>query len=178
MKRKLIQISALVLLLLVTGVFWGTWFTLTRSIEDFSVNEFIHIGKVIIANVATPMSIIMPLCIVMMGLSLWFYSRKRRSGLYFSIAALGLMILTLLITLTVLVPIDNEIKLWTASSAPTDWANIRNNWQIYHAIRTFTALGSFVCFGLSVLQYKGQRHRHHHSTNTRIIGAGHLAKAN
>ena len=40
--------------MLITGVFWGTWFTLTRSIESFSSEEFVHIGKVIIANVAVP----------------------------------------------------------------------------------------------------------------------------
>ncbi len=37
MKSKLVHFIALFLLMLVTGVFWGTWFTLTRSIEAFSL---------------------------------------------------------------------------------------------------------------------------------------------
>ena len=59
MKSKIIDFAALFLLALVTGVFWETWFTLTRSIETFSAAEFIHIGKTIIANVAVPMRILM-----------------------------------------------------------------------------------------------------------------------
>jgi hypothetical protein len=52
--------AGLFLLALVMGVFWGTWFTLTRSIETFSADEFIHIGQTIITNVAWPMRILMP----------------------------------------------------------------------------------------------------------------------
>ena len=110
MKRKLIYFSALFLLMLTTGVFWGTWFTLTRSLETFSLEEFIHIGKVIISNVALPMRVIMPSGILLMLLSVWFNPYKKTKGFYLGVLSLGLIILTLLITLIVLVPIDNEIK--------------------------------------------------------------------
>jgi uncharacterized membrane protein len=154
MKIKLIQFTASFLLLLVTGVFWGTWFTLTRSIESFSAAEFIHIGKVIIANVAVPMSIIMPSCILFMILSLWFYYPKNAVTFYFNILALLLIIITLLITLLILVPIDNNIKHWSASTAPADWESIRARWQFYHTVRTFTSLASFGLFTFSILKIK------------------------
>ena len=140
--------------MMVTGVFWGTWFTLTRSIEDFSAAEFIHIGKTIIANVAVPMSIIMPACILFMILSLWFYPQKKSAGFYFNITAFILIIITLLVTLLILVPIDNQIKLWTASTAPFNWEEIRNRWQFFHALRTFTSLAGFACFALSIIDNK------------------------
>src|SRR6266566_1763960 len=66
MKLKVIEFTTLILAALVMGVFWGTWFTLTRSIPDFSATEFIHIGKTIIANVAVPMAILMPVTLLMM----------------------------------------------------------------------------------------------------------------
>ena len=70
----------MVLLMLITGVFWGTWFTLTRSIGEFSSAEFIHIGKVIIANVANPMKILMPAGILFLGWTTWTeYHKKRRT---------------------------------------------------------------------------------------------------
>jgi len=56
--------------MLVTGIFWGTWFSLNRSIQVFSAEEFIHIGKTIIANLAVPMQFIMPSCILFMLLSI------------------------------------------------------------------------------------------------------------
>jgi uncharacterized membrane protein len=156
MKIKIIHFISLFLLLLVTGVFWGTWFTLTRSLDEFSAGEFIHIGKVIIVNVAVPMSIIMPLCILFMILSISFYRERKSSGFYLSILALVLIIITLLITLLVLVPIDNQIKHWTTFTLPTNWELIRSRWNSYHAYRTFSSLASFGCFTLSILNYRKQ----------------------
>lgn len=152
MKIKIINVSGLFLLMLVTGVFWGTWFTLTRSLPDFSAGEFIHIGKVIIANVAVPMRILMPLCIIFMLLSILFYPQKKTLGFYFNIAAFILIIITLLITLLILVPIDNQIKIWTIETIPVDWQDIRSRWDLFHTIRTFTSLTSLALFELAVMK--------------------------
>ena len=151
MKHKFIYFTSLFLLMIITGVFWGTWFTLTRSIESFSSEEFVHIGKVIIANVAVPMSVIMPSGILMILLSLWFYTRKNSLGFYSGLLSFVLIIVVLLVTLLVLVPIDNNIKEWTTSTLPEKWEDIRDKWKIFHAIRTFTSLASFACFSFFIL---------------------------
>jgi len=149
--RKLIYLGSLFFLMLITGVFWGTWFTLTRSIESFSPDEFTHIGKVIIANVAMPMRIIMPSGILLILLSLWHHRQNRTTGFYMGVFSLILLITTLLITVLVLVPIDNDIKEWTTTTIPRDFEEIRHKWKTYHAIRTFLSLASFVCFSLFIL---------------------------
>src|SRR5438874_6871223 len=84
---NLVQFVALFLLCLVTGVFWGTWFSLSRSMEMFSAEEFIHIGKTIIQNLAMPMRIILPACLVCMILSVVWYPQKKSGGFYFCIAS-------------------------------------------------------------------------------------------
>lgn len=151
MNRKVIYAGSLFLLMLITGVFWGTWFTLTRSIESFSAAEFIHIGKVIISNVAVPMRIIMPSGILLMLASLWISEQKKTKGFYLGLIALLLLIATLLITVFILVPIDNDIKNWTAITVPQDFETIRLTWKKFHAIRTFLCLASFVCFSLFIV---------------------------
>jgi len=70
MKLKATEFLALLLIALVMGVFWGTWFTLTRSLENFTPSEFLHIGKTIIANVAMPMRILMPATLLVMLLAI------------------------------------------------------------------------------------------------------------
>jgi hypothetical protein len=150
-KHKIISFSALFLLMLITGVFWGTWFTLTRSIEDFSPEEFIHIGKTIIANVAMPMRIIVPSGIILMFLALWFTKNKRTTSFILGVFSFALIIAVLLITLTVLVPIDNDINEWTASTIPSNWSEIRQKWDLFHSIRTFASLTSFACFSIFIL---------------------------
>ena len=153
MKHKLIYFLSLFLLMLITGVFWGTWFTLTRSFESFSAAEFIHIGKVIIANVAVPMSIIMPLGILLMIVSLWVYPAKGSAAFYVGVLSFVLLIITLLVTLMVLVPIDNDIKNWTAANLPANFEDIRKEWKTFHAIRTFTSLASFAFYAWFILAF-------------------------
>jgi hypothetical protein len=143
MTYRFIQFIALFLLMSVTGVFWGTWFSLSRSMEVFSAAEFIHIGKTIIQNLAVPMRIIMPSCILFMFLEIWFHPRKKSPPFYFSLLSLVLIIAALVITLGVEVPIDNQIKEWTAETAPIDWEAIRDRWEFFHGLRTFVSLCAF-----------------------------------
>jgi len=149
--RRLIYFAALFLLMLITGVFWGTWFTLTRSLENFSADEFIHIGKVIISNVAVPMAIIMPACILLIALSLWLYRPKKSTGFYFGLVSFVLIIIVLIVTLTILVPIDNQIKQWTPSTVPENWQQTRSKWDMFHTLRTFASLLNFACFSVAIL---------------------------
>jgi len=151
MTLKLTNFVALFLLALVAGVFWGTWFTLTRSIETFSPAEFIHIGKTIIANVAWPMRILMPACILFMVLAAGLYPEKKSPGFFLNVAACLLIIVALLITLLVEVPIDNQIKTWTAETTPSDWEAIRERWQYFHTARTFVSLAGLGSLAIAII---------------------------
>src|SRR4030095_10407347 len=135
MKLKAVEFISLVLASLVMGVFWGTWFTLTRSIHDFSPAEFIHIGKTIIANVAFPMSIIMPATLLSMLVAILLSRHINTTSFYLYIVSFLLMVVTLIITVAVEVPIDNKIKTWTEATIPSNWESLRQRWDIFHTIR-------------------------------------------
>jgi uncharacterized membrane protein len=152
MKLKVTEFTTLILAALVMGVFWGTWFTLTRSIPDFSAAEFIHIGKTIIANVALPMAILMPVTLLTMLVAMWLSFRMNRSSFYLYALSFLLMIVTLIITVGVEVPIDNQIKTWTAATVPANWASLRNTWDQFHTIRTFTSIASVIFFAWGLIR--------------------------
>ncbi|WP_118976077.1 anthrone oxygenase family protein [Taibaiella koreensis] len=152
MIRKLSHFIALVLLMLITGLFWGTWFSMSRTMETFSVAEFIHIGKTIIGNVANPMKVIMPACILSMTISAWKYEQKKSLGFYLLVFSLALLIVVLIITVGIEVPIDNQIKQWTADTAPANWEAIRNRWEVYHTTRAFVSIMSFGLFSSALLK--------------------------
>jgi uncharacterized membrane protein len=164
MLLKAIEFITLVLTALVTGVFWGTWFTLTRSLDTFSPAEFIHIGKTIIGNVGTPMSILMPATLAAMLLAIflafrvrWTDARNRELRPYLYIASFLLMIVTLVITLTVLVPIDGQIASWTPETIPSNYPELRGTWDSYHTARTFTSIASFAAFALGAVTGQARR---------------------
>jgi uncharacterized membrane protein len=150
MRRPLLYCVSLILVMLVTGVFWGTWFTLTRSLSDFPPDNFIRIGKTIIANVGLPMSILMPATLVML-LWLCFASSRIRPSFYFFLGALILMVITLIITVGVEVPIDNQIKEWTPDTLPENWTDLRSTWDRFHTLRTLTSVLSFILLSAGVV---------------------------
>lgn len=157
MKRQMLFFLSLVLVMLVTGVFWGTWFTLTRSLHVFPPDNFIRIGKTIIGNVAWPMRILMPATVLTL-VWLCVNTIKLRPSFYFFLGSFLLMLITLLITVAVEVPIDNQIKTWTVSTIPDNWTALRNTWDIFHTLRTFTSILSFVSLSIGVVM--GARSMH------------------
>ena len=116
---KAVQFVTLLLFALVTGVFWGTWFSLSRSMSEITPGTFLEVGRVMIANLGGPMSVLMPAALVsalVLGVVLF---RARRIGAdAFATAAFVLMVAALVITLAVNVPIDRQIQSWSIAALP------------------------------------------------------------
>jgi uncharacterized membrane protein len=146
------QFIALFLLLLVAGIFWGLWVSISRSYEVFSIAELNHIAKTIAKNLALPMRLISISCVVCMGLSAWFYPEKESKGFFFNIASIVFILTALVITILIELPIANQIIAWTPSTAPANWGDIRNRWKFHNIIRTLMALLSFGFFAASIFK--------------------------
>jgi len=154
MKLKIAQFVSIMLFALVTGVFWGTWFGLSRSITEITPATFLETGQQFIRNLARPMSVLMPVTIVSAVLVLWWLPRKRSRAFVLTASALLLMILATVITVGVEVPIDNQIKVWTVQTLPSNWQAIRERWEWFHGLRT---LASVVSLALIVAGSLGAR---------------------
>jgi len=138
---------------LVAGLLWGTWFSLSRSMEALSAQTLLDIGHTMIRNIAWPARFVFTLTLLS-SFTVTVIEWRRRSSSAFRLAALGTVFFVgvLVITLAIEVPIDNQIKVWTVATLPLDWEAIRDRWEFYHTARTFLALGSlsaFVAAGLA-----------------------------
>jgi uncharacterized membrane protein len=151
MQLLMIEFISLLLLLLVTGVFWGPWLALHRSLHLFSKEEFIKITNIMAINLGRPMQVLMPLCLLFMLTSVLIYPNKGSFGFYLILSSLGCMIITFIVTMTTELPIVNKIKLWTSDTAPSDWNEIRDKWVKFHALRVFPALISFGLYLIAIL---------------------------
>ena len=152
MQRKILLLITGILLVLVTGVFWGTWFSLSRSMDTFPPETFIVIGKQIMQNVAIGMGIMMPLGIIGVVALMLMAGRRKKAHFYWLLSTLILFVFALAITLFIEVPIDNQIKTWTPDTLPTDWKAIRDRWQFYHTDRTFLCLAGIACYLMAVIK--------------------------
>ena len=160
---RIARLVYLFLFALVVGVFWGTWFSLSRSIAAITPGTFLEVGHTMIANLAGPMSVLMPATLLSaLPVLVSLYRRDRRSFSLMLVSA-GLLVVALVITLTVNVPIDDAIDRWTVGTLPPDWWISRDRWQAYHTLRTFASLAGFGCALAAVLWNSGNReagHRH------------------
>lgn len=149
--RKLFQFAALLGLMLVTGVFYGNWISISRSYHLFSVDELAHIARVVVNNLATPMRFISIGCILLMSVSAYFTEDTKTYTFYFTIVSIALTVIAIVITIMIEVPINNQVVTWTASSVPADWQLIRDRWQFFNVVRVIVSLLSFVLFAMAIL---------------------------
>ena len=142
--------TTIVLFALVMGVFWGTWFSLSRTMHRLSGETFVAVGHEMIQNLGVPMAILLPLALVSALVTLALLWRDRRTGAFRWLAAgFTLMVLALVLTLAVEVPIDNQIQDWTAATLPADWRSIQSRWELFHTIRTFTTIAALIAVTIS-----------------------------
>jgi hypothetical protein len=151
MKSKLIDSAALFLLMLVTGVFWGNMVyadslnrnPFRRRIYSHRPNDYRKCGR---AD-ENPNAFLYSVC-DFIDLVL---SAKEVSRILLQRGGMPPHLISLLITLLVEVPIDNQIKTWTAETVPSDWQAMRDRWASFHTAGTFTSLASFGSLALAII---------------------------
>jgi uncharacterized membrane protein len=149
-KIRAAQAATIVLFALVMGVFWGTWFSLSRTMSQLSAGTFIAVGHQMIHNLGVPMAILLPLALLSALVTLALLWRGGRvAAFWWLLSGFLLMVAALVVTLGVEVPIDDQIKAWTAVTLPGDWRSIQSRWELFHTIRTFLSIAALVAVTIS-----------------------------
>ena len=150
MKVRPAQATTIVLFALVMGVFWGTWFSLSRTMGQLSAETFLAVGHQMIHNLGLPMAILLPLALLSALITLaLLWPAGRTAAFWWLAAGLLLMVAALVVTLAVEVPIDHQINTWTAATLPGDWRSIQARWERFHTIRTFLSIAAVVAATIS-----------------------------
>jgi uncharacterized membrane protein len=61
-----------------------------------------------------------------------------------AVAAAGLLIVSVIMSVTVLVPINNRVITWTADNHPADWREQHQRWDRWHYARVAIIVAAFV----------------------------------
>ena len=145
MRIRAAQATTIVLFALVMGVFWGTWFSLSRTMDQLSAETFVAVGHQMIQNLGVPMAILLPLALLSALVTLaLLWPQRRTAAFWWLLAGFALMAAALVVTLGVEVPIDNRIQDWTAATLPGDWRSIQSRWELFHTIRTLVSIAAVV----------------------------------
>jgi uncharacterized membrane protein len=151
-KIRAAQATTIVLFALVMGVFWGTWFSLSRTMSRLSAETFVAVGHEMIRNLGVPMAILLPLSLLSALVTLaLLWQGARGAAFSWLLAGFLLMVAALVITLAIEVPIDNKIEAWTVATLPGDWRSIQSRWESFHTIRTFLSIAAVVAATISAV---------------------------
>ncbi|MER7249358.1 DUF1772 domain-containing protein [Kribbella sp. NPDC000426] len=63
------------------------------------------------------------------------------------LVAIALLVVVFATTFAINLPINSDQTAWSVQSPPSDWADVRDRWQVAHAIRTVAAV---LAFGLLI----------------------------
>ena len=66
------------------------------------------------------------------------------------LAAVGCLLVGLLVTVVVHFPVNDQIMTWQPDAPPADWQDLRTRWLVAHAVRTWVAVAGFVLLVFAV----------------------------
>ncbi|MCF8468987.1 MAG: DUF1772 domain-containing protein [Sneathiella sp.] len=143
-----IQVAAILLIALVAGATFGIWRGYNPT--DYSALTFLetHQGAVRGLNTLIP-----AMALAAIILTLILLARSYGSGLSFSLylIAVVLMIGGGVITRLENQPINAIVMTWSVDTMPTTWVEIRDNWWMWHVIRTFVSVAAVTALITAVL---------------------------
>jgi hypothetical protein len=133
---RLLDILNVSLAALVSGIFWGPWLALTRSMRTFPPAVFLEIVHRLDKNLGGVMGVLYPVALLsfvpVLVLDLVFGCR---AAFVLAFLAFALFVLALVVTMVVEVPIVKRIRGWSVDAMPPDWQSLRDRWVSFHLLR-------------------------------------------
>ncbi|MEU8978585.1 DUF1772 domain-containing protein [Streptomyces sp. NPDC048309] len=75
--------------------------------------------------------------------AVWAIAGWHHDGAGLAVTAGALLILSVIMSLLLLVPINNRGKTWTPENRPADWKEQMNRWDRFHYVRVAVIIAAF-----------------------------------
>ncbi|MFC5664809.1 anthrone oxygenase family protein [Kitasatospora misakiensis] len=75
--------------------------------------------------------------------AVWAVAGRHEPGAGLVVVAAALLIVSVLMSVLLLVPINNRSKTWTAENRPADWKEQQNRWDRFHYLRVAVIVAAF-----------------------------------
>ncbi|KAB1987472.1 DUF1772 domain-containing protein [Streptomyces triticiradicis] len=75
--------------------------------------------------------------------ALWAVAGRHHHGAALVVTAAGLLIVSVLMSILLLVPINNRNKTWTPENRPADWKQQLKRWERLHYVRVAVIVAAF-----------------------------------
>ncbi|NYV78746.1 DUF1772 domain-containing protein [Streptomyces sp. UH6] len=75
--------------------------------------------------------------------AVWAVAGRHRPGAGLVVVAAALLVLSVIMSVLLLVPINNRGKTWTPENRPEDWKEQQHRWDRWHQARVAVIIGAF-----------------------------------
>jgi uncharacterized membrane protein len=140
MALKICELISILLSASVSGMFFGPWLALSRSMNTFKPEVFLAIVDRLNQNMAPVMTALMPACLLSMVPVLFLSYKNQPATFYLTLFGLLSFIVALIVTMLVEVPIVQQIVSWTVSTLPSNWQELRDRWGAFHIVRVVAGI--------------------------------------
>lgn len=155
MNRRAIQSAVRVAGLVFVGLFAGFLIgvlILELSLRQFDGTVYAQLQQVALVGLPLLASVLLFPALVATGTLVLMELKTKDRGFWLVAGALGLLLAALVTTLVVNVPINLAEGGWNVRNPPGDWADMRDRWQLGHAVRTFAALAAFGALSIAAVR--------------------------
>ncbi|MFE2100397.1 MULTISPECIES: DUF1772 domain-containing protein [unclassified Streptomyces] len=74
---------------------------------------------------------------------IWAVAGRHHHGTGLVVTAAALLVVSVIMSILLLVPINNRNKNWTPDNRPDDWKEQMNRWDRYHYVRVAVIIAAF-----------------------------------
>ncbi|MFE2018584.1 anthrone oxygenase family protein [Streptomyces sp. NPDC059499] len=136
-----LQVFTVVSVGVMVGVEFSVAFVINRILDALPGDN----GQLGRAHGGRMLGAVMPVWYIssLVLVAVWAVAGWDRHGTGLVITAGGLLILSVIMSVLLLVPINNQGKTWTPENRPADWKQQMNRWDRYHYVRVAVIVAAF-----------------------------------
>lgn len=136
-----LQVVTTVVVGLMVGVEFSVAFIMNRILDALPEDS----GQLGHAHGGRMLGTLMPFWYMgsLVLIAIWAVAGRHHEGTGLVVTAAGLLILSVVMSILLLVPINNRNKAWTPENRPADWKEQLQRWSRYHYIRVAVIVAAF-----------------------------------
>ncbi|MFJ2931269.1 anthrone oxygenase family protein [Streptomyces sp. NPDC087219] len=136
-----LEVVTTVVVGLMVGVEFSVAFIMNRILDALPEDS----GQLGHAHGGRMLGALMPVWYIgsLVLVAIWSVAGRHHHGAGLVVTAGGLLILSVVMSILLLVPINNRNKTWTPDNRPADWKEQLQRWNRYHYVRVAVIIGAF-----------------------------------
>ncbi|MFC7247706.1 anthrone oxygenase family protein [Catellatospora aurea] len=136
-----LAVATVVIVGLMVGVEFSVAFIMNRILDALPEDS----GQLGHAHGGRMLGALMPFWYIgsLVLTAIWAAAGRQQHSAGLVVTAAGLLVVSVVMSILLLVPINNRNKTWTPETRPADWKQQLNRWGRYHYVRVAVIIAAF-----------------------------------